>query len=138
MRWSATLGEDRQEDRNLEPMLRIYARLFAVVLALSGIAAFVILIRGVGLGVGIFYLCSAAIFAWVGFSRRDCPIVRGVVAGMGVLFLLLGLLVALTMSILGYPFEGRYWEAGLVQAAVGGLTMVCAVVLPCDEEPTIS
>ncbi len=118
-------------------MLRIYARLLAAVLALSGIAALV-LMRGLGLGAGIFYLCSAVIFAWVGFWPRDCTIVRGVVAGMGVLFLLSGLLVALTMSVLGFPFEGRVWEAGLAHAAVGGLTMVCAVVLPCDEEPTIS
>ncbi len=114
-------------------MLRIYARLLAIVLALSGIAAFVVFARGVGLGVGIFYLCSAAIFAWVGFWRRTCAIVRSVLAGMGLLFLLLGLLVALTMSILGFPFEGRGWEAGLIQAALGGLTMVCAVVLPCED-----
>jgi hypothetical protein len=67
-------------------MLRIYARLLAVEVALISIAAFVIRIRGVG----IFYLCSAAIFAWVGFSRRDSAIVRVVVGGMGVLFLLLG------------------------------------------------
>jgi hypothetical protein len=119
-------------------MLRIYARLLAIVLALGGIAALVVLIRGVGLGVGIFYLSSAAIFAWVGFSRRDSAIVRGAVGGMGVLFLLSGLLVALTFGILGFPFEGRGWEAGLVQAALGGLTMACAVLLPCDDEPTIS
>jgi hypothetical protein len=118
-------------------MLRIYARLLAVVLTLSGMATLVIF-RGVELGVGIFYLCSAAIFAWVGFSRRDCTVVRSVVAGTGALFLLLGLLVALTMSILGFPFEGRVWEAGLVHAALGALTMVCAVVLPCEDEPTIS
>jgi hypothetical protein len=118
-------------------MVRIYARLVAIVLVLSGTAALA-LIQSVGLGMGIFYLCSAAIFAWVGFSRRDSAIVRGVVAGMGLLFLLSGLLVALTMSALGFPFEGRYWEAGLVQAALGGLSMVCAVLLPCDDEPTIS
>jgi hypothetical protein len=97
-------------------------------------AVLVVFIRGVG----IFYLCSAAIFAWVGFWRRDCTIVRSVLAGMGVLFLLLGLLVALTVSILGFPFGGRVWEAGLAHAALGGLTMVCAVVLPCEDEPTIS
>ncbi len=118
-------------------MVRIYARLVAIVLVLSGTAALA-LIQGVGLGVGIFHLSSAAIFAWVGFSRRDSAIVRGVVAGMGLLFLLSGLLVALTMSALGFPFEGRYWEAGLVQAALGGLSMACAVLLPCDDEPTIS
>lgn len=118
-------------------MLRIYARLLAIVLVLSGTAALA-LIRGVGLGVGIFHLSSAAIFASVGFSRRDSAIIRGVVGTMGVLFLLSGLLVAFSMSVLGFPFEGRYWEAGLVQAALGGLTMACAVLLPCDDEPTIS
>jgi hypothetical protein len=114
-------------------MLRIYARLLAVVLTLSGMATLAVLMRGVGLGVSIFYLCLAAILAWVGFSRRDSSIVRSVVGGMGMLFLLLGLLVALTMSVLGFPFEGRGWESGLAQAALGSLTMVCAVLLPCDE-----
>jgi hypothetical protein len=118
-------------------MLRIYARLLAIVLVLSATAALALL-RGVGLGVGIFHLSSAAIFAWAGFSRRGSAIIRGVVGAMGVLFLLLGLLVALTMSILGFPFQGRYWEVGLMQAALGGLTMACAVLLPCDDEPTIS
>jgi len=43
-------------------------------------------------------------------------------------------LVAFTMSVLGFPFEGRGWESGLVHAAFGGLTMVCAVLLPCSDE----
>jgi hypothetical protein len=38
------------------------------------------------------------------------------------------------MGILGFPFEGRGWEAGLAHAALGGLTMACAVLLPCDDE----
>jgi hypothetical protein len=118
-------------------MLRFYARALAVVLALSGIA-FLVRAAGVGLGVGILHLSSAAIFAYVGFSRRNSAIIRGLVAGLGVLLLLSGLVVALTVSFLGFPFEGRGWEAGLVQAALGGLTMACAVVLPCDDEPTIS
>jgi hypothetical protein len=43
-------------------------------------------------------------------------------------------MVALAMSILGFPFGGRGWEVGLVHAAFGGLTMACAVLLPCDDE----
>jgi hypothetical protein len=117
-------------------MLRFYARALAVLLTLSSIVFFV-RVAGIGLGVGIFHLSSAAIFAYVGFSRRNSAIIRGVVGGLGVLFLLSGLLVALTVSFLGFPFEGRGW-AGLVQAALGGLTMACAVVLPCDDEPTVS
>jgi hypothetical protein len=83
--------------------------------------------------VGIFHLGSAAIFAYAGFSRRDSDIIRGVVGMIGVLLLLSGLLVALTVSVLGFPFEGRGWEAGLGQAGLGGLTMACAVLLPCDD-----
>ncbi len=82
----------------------------------------------------VLYLSSAAIFAYAGFSRRSFAIIRSVVAAMGSFFLLSGLLVALTMSILGFPFEGRGWEAGLVHAAFGGLTMACAVLLPSDDE----
>jgi hypothetical protein len=116
-------------------MLRIYARLLAGVLALIGVAALLRI-----LGVGIFYLSSAAIVAYVSFSQRDTAIVRIVVGGMGVLFLLSGLFLALTMSVLGFPYEGRGWEVGLGHAAFGALTMVCAVLLPCanDEQPPTS
>ena len=89
-------------------MLRIYARLLAGVLALIGIAALASIL-GVGLGAGILYLNSAAIVAYVSFPQRDPAIVRIVVGGMGVLFLLSGLFLALTMSVLGFPYEGRGW-----------------------------
>jgi hypothetical protein len=114
-------------------MLRIYAVVSAAVLGVIAIAALV-RIPSAGLGASVFYLGSAAIFAYAGFTRRDCSIVRSVVAALGSLWLISGLLVALTMAILGFPFEGRFWEAGLVHAAFGGLTMACATLLPCDEE----
>jgi hypothetical protein len=114
-------------------MLRIYARVWAAVLAVIAIAA-AVRISGVGLGVSVLYLSSAAIFAYAGFSRRASTIIRSVVAAMGLFFLLSGLLVAFTMSVLGFPFEGRGWEVGLFHAAFGGLTMACAVLLPCRDE----
>ena len=115
-------------------MLRIYARVWAAVLALIAIAVAVRISR-VGLGVSVLYLGSAAVFAYAGFSGRTSSIIRSVVGAMGLFFLLSGLLVAFTMSVLGFPFEGRGWELGLVQhAAFGGLTMVCAVLLPCSDE----
>ena len=115
-------------------MLRIYARVLAAVLAMIAIVAAVRISR-VGLGVSVLYLGSAAVFAYAGFSGRTSSIIRSVVGAMGLFFLLSGLLVAFTMSVLGFPFEGRGWELGLVQhAAFGGLTMVCAVLLPCSDE----
>jgi hypothetical protein len=39
-----------------------------------------------------------------------------------------------TLPIVGFPFEGRGWVVGLAHAALGGLTMACAALLPCDDE----
>ena len=114
-------------------MLRIYARVSAAVLTVIAIAV-AVRISSAGLSVSVLYLGSAAIFAYAGLSRGNSAIIRSVVAAMGVFFLLSGVLVALLMSILGFPFEGRGWEVGLVHAAFGGLTMACAVLLPCDDE----
>src|SRR5215213_2998509 len=114
-------------------MLRIYARVLAAVLGVMAIAA-ALRISRVGLGVSVLYLISAAIFAYAGFSGRTSTIIRTVVAALGLFLLLSGLMVALTMSVLGFPFEGRGWESGLMHAAFGGLTMVCAMLLPCSDE----
>ena len=113
-------------------MLRIYARVSAAALTVIAVLA-ALRISSAGLGVSLLYVGSAGIFAYAGFSRRSSPIIRSVVAATGSLFLLSGLSVALVMSILGFPFEGRFWEVGLVHAAFGGLTMACAVLLPCDD-----
>jgi hypothetical protein len=114
-------------------MLRIYARVVAAVLGVIAIAP-AVRISSAGPGVSVLYLSSAAIFAYTSFSRRNATIIRSIVAAMGLFFLLSGLLVALTMSVLGFPFAGRGWEVGLVHATFGGLTMACAVLLPCDNE----
>jgi hypothetical protein len=116
-----------------DPMLRIYARVLAAVLIVIAVAV-ALRIPSTGRGASVLYVGSAAIFAYAGFSRRNTTTIRSVVAVMGLFFLLSGLLVALGMSILGFPFEGRGWEWGLVHAAFGGLTMACAVLLPCSDE----
>ena len=118
-------------------MLRIYVRVLTAAFCVIAIVA-ALRITSAGLGVSVllsvFYLGSAAIFAYAGFTRRSSTIIRSVVAAMGIVLLLTGLLVALLMGILGFPFEGRFWEVGLAQAAVGGLTMACAVLMPCSDE----
>jgi len=114
-------------------MLRMYARILVAVLGVIAIAV----ARhktGAGLGAGVLYLCSAAVFAYSGFALRNAATIRIVMAVMGSLFLLSGLLVAVAMSILGFPFEGRGWVVGLAHAALGGLTMACAALLPCKDE----
>ena len=114
-------------------MLRIYARLLAAVLVTIAVAA-ALRMPSEGLGVSMLYVGSAAVFAYAGFSRMGTAIVRAVVAVMGSAFLVSGLLLALAMGVLGFPFGGKGWEVGLAHAALGGLTMACAVLLPCDDD----
>jgi hypothetical protein len=114
-------------------MLRIYTRVLAVVLALIGVAALAG-IFGLGPGAGVLYLISAGIVAYAGSSAREPGIVRTVVGGMGLLFWISGLLLAVIMGALGFPYEGRFWEVGLWHAALGALSVSCAVLLPCADE----
>jgi hypothetical protein len=116
-----------------DPMLRIYARILAAALVVIAAAAAVGISKE-GLGVSVLYVGSAAVFAYAGFRRGEAAFVRSVVAVMGSVLLVLGLLLALAMGILGFPFEGKGWEVGLAHAALGGLTMACAVLLPCDDD----
>ena len=113
--------------------MRVYARLLAVALVAIAVAAAVRIPNG-GLGVSVLYAGSAAIFAYAGFRRGEAAVVRIVVAAMGTLLLASGLLLALGMGVVGFPFEGRYWVVGLAHAALGGVTMSCAVLLPCDDD----
>jgi hypothetical protein len=93
-------------------MLRIYARLLAAALVATA-AAIAVRIPAEGLGVGVlFYVGSAAVFAYAGFRRGEAALVRSVVAVMGVVFLVSGLAVALTMGIVGFPFGGRVGYLG--------------------------
>ena len=114
-------------------MLRIYTRVLAVVLALIGIAALAGAF-GVGPGAAVLYLISAATVAYAGSSEREPDIVCTVVGGMGLLFWISGVFLAFIMDALWFPYEGRFWEVGLWHAALGALSVTCAVLLPCADE----
>jgi hypothetical protein len=114
-------------------MLHIYARVLAVALALIGVAALAGILWA-GPAAGVLYLISAGIVAYAGSSERHPDVVRAVVGGMGLLFWISGLLLAVIMGALGFPYEGRFWEVGLWHAALGALSVSCAVLLPCADE----
>ena len=118
-------------------MLRIYARVLAAALVVTA-AAIAVRISNEGLGLSVLCVGSSCVLAYAGFRRGEAAVIRTLVAAVGSLFLVTGLGVALTMSVLGFPFGGRGWEAGLANAALGGLTMACAGLLPCDDEGSAS
>lgn len=113
-------------------MLRLYARVLAVVLALAG-GAILLGVFAVGVAVSALYLGLAAVVAWVSFLRKP-EFLRAVVGGVGGIFLLSGLFLAVVVSILGFPYQGTGWEMGLANAALGASSMACAVLLPCADE----
>jgi hypothetical protein len=118
-------------------MLRIYARVLAAALVAMAVAS-AVRITNEGLVLSVLYVGLAAVFAYAGFRRGEAAAVRSVVAAMGTLLLVSGLLLALAMGALGFPFEGKYWVVGLAHAALGGVTMACAALLPCDDEGSAS
>ena len=114
-------------------MLRIYARVLAAALVAMAVVA-ATRMTNEGLGASVLYVGLAAVFAYAGFRRGEAAVARRVVAAMGSLLLVSGLLLALAMGVVGFPFEGRYWVVGLAHAALGGVTMACAALLPCDDD----
>jgi len=115
----------------------MYARVLAAMLVVIAAAAAVSIPKDIpneALGASVLYAGLAAGFAYAGFRRGGAEVVRIVLAAMGSLLLVSGLLLGLAMGVLGFPFEGRYWLVGLTHAALGGLTMVLAVLLPCEED----
>src|SRR4028118_938798 len=114
-------------------VFRVSSRVVAVALALIGVAALAGILW-VGPAAGVLYLISAGIVAYAGSSERHPDVVRTVVGGRGLLFWISGLLWAVIMGALGFPYEGRFWEMGLWHAALGALSVSCAVLLPCADE----
>jgi len=75
------------------PSLRSYARAVAVALAVVGAAALSGVVKAAH-GSGVVYLFTSTLFAYAGFWHRDAGVVRNLVGGLGVLYLLYGLVMA--------------------------------------------
>jgi hypothetical protein len=114
--------------------LRTYARIVAVVLVLASVAG---LFGWLALGKGsaLLYIFTAGVFAYAGGHQRDAGLVRAVVGSFGGFYLASCLVLALVFVVLGVPLEGGAYAEAFGLAAVGGMSAVCARVLPCDDDP---
>ncbi len=57
------------------------------------------------------------------------------VGSFGKFYLASGLVCALLFAVLGFPFKGRAYAQALGLAILGGMSAVCARVLPCEDDP---
>jgi hypothetical protein len=86
---------------------------------------------GVGEGSALLYLFTAGVFAYAGTRRRDAGFTRALVGNFGAFYLASGLGLAVLFVALKFPFEGGTYAEALGLATMGGVSAVCARVLPC-------
>lgn len=116
-------------------MLRVYARLTGAALALLGMAG-LLGIWDAMYGDIVLYFFTAAVFLYVGFRRWTSRELRGVVGGMGLVLLLIGGSIVGIQFVLGLPFEDTFVKDNFVRIGLGLLSILCAILLPCKDDPT--
>jgi hypothetical protein len=115
------------------PSLRTYARAVSVALAVVGAAALSGVVKAAH-GSGVVYLFTGTLFAYAGFWHRDARVVRNLVGGLGVLYLLYGLVMAVLFLAWGFPYEGKGFVQSLANAAFGGLSVLLAGVWSGEDK----
>jgi hypothetical protein len=114
-------------------LLRNYARLVAGVSFLASVAG-VFGWLALGKGSALLYLFTAGVFAYAGTRRGDTGFTRTVVGSFGKFYLASGLVLAVLFVALKFPFEGGAYAEVFGLAIVGGMSAVCARVLPYEDD----
>ena len=118
-----------------------YAQVLGVVLILVGIVGLLVGDR-VWLGIlnvdifeDIVHLITGGILAYVGFGRADLDLARNVIGGLGVLYLLVGILGFIVPMMLGLIPHGYTVFDNLLHLALGVLSIAVAWFLQSDVTP---
>lgn len=121
-------------------MIRLYAQVVGVVLLLVGVLGLILGDR-VLLGIlnidiveDIVHLLTGGLLAYVGFGRPDAALARNLVGGLGVVYLLVGVLGFIVPSLFGLIPDGYTVFDNLLHLALGVLSLVVAFVRQ-DETP---
>ncbi len=121
-------------------MIRLYAQVLGVVLLLIGVLGLILGDR-VLLGIlnidvveDIVHLLTGGLLAYVGFGRPDAALARNLVGGLGVVYLLVGVLGFIIPTLFGLIPSGYTVFDNLLHLALGVLSLVVAFALP-DETP---
>jgi hypothetical protein len=113
--------------------VRVYAQVLGVVLILIGVVG---LLLGERLFLGILnidivedavHLITGGLLAYVGFSRVDLALARNVVLGLGVVYLLVGLLGFVVPTMFGLLPDGYTAFDNLLHLALGVLSIAVAL-----------
>ena len=121
--------------------VRNYAKVLGVVLLLIGVLGLVLgsTLFGIfnsDLLEDIIHLGSGALMAYVGFALRDNSLARTLVGGLGVVYLLVGLLGFVDPNLFGLIPTGYTLADNLLHLALGILGIVVGFVLPRNAATT--
>ncbi|MDP8951719.1 MAG: DUF4383 domain-containing protein [Actinomycetota bacterium] len=112
--------------------MRRYAQILGVVLTLVGIVGLLLGDR-VWLGIlnvdileDIVHLVTGGLLLYVGFGRPDAALARNVVGGLGVIYLLVGILGFVVPMMFGLIPHGYTVVDNLLHLALGALSLALA------------
>ena len=115
-------------------MVRAYAGIVGVSLILIGVVGLVLGERSL-LGVlnidileDVTHLVTGGLLAYVGFGQRDVGLARNVVGGLGVIYLLVGILGFIAPALFGLLPHGYSIVDNLIHLAAGVLSIAVAFV----------
>lgn len=111
---------------------RAYAQIVGVVLLLVGVAGLLLGdqrlagVLNIDLLEDIVHLVTGGILAYVGFGTRDASLQRTVVGGLGVVYILVGVLGFITPTLFGLLPSGYSIVDNLFHLALGVISVAIA------------
>lgn len=117
-------------------MTRTYAQVAGVVVVLIGLVGLVLGDRSLGgllnidLAEDLIHLVTGGLMAYVGFARRDTGLLRSVVGGLGVVYLLVGTLGIFASTLFGLVPSGYSVVDNLIHLTLGVLGILLGFVVP--------
>jgi hypothetical protein len=123
-------------------MARQYAQVVGIILLVIGVGGLVlgdqVLAGALNIDIleDLVHLVTGGLLAYVGFAQRDSSIIRSVVGGLGVVFVLIGILGFVSPTLFGLLPNGYTLIDNLIHLALGVLGIVVAWVLPGTRTAT--
>jgi hypothetical protein len=121
-------------------MVRTFAQIVGIALILFGFTGLALTeqhvagLVNIDLGADLFRLITGVLVAWAGFDRRAAGLARQAVGGMGLVYVVVGLLGFLAPTLFGLVPAGFTLADNLVHLAVGVLALV--VIWLAERRPT--
>ena len=124
-------------------MVRQYAQIVGIVVIVIGVAGLLLgeqrLLGALNIDImeDIVHLVTGGLLAYVGFARVDPGLVRNVVGGIGVVYLLVGVLGFIAPTLFGLLPSGYSIVDNVIHLALGALGIAFGWFVERDRPATV-